>query len=250
MTQLPETSPATSPARSERELVPDGLALAAAWSWRLLVVGLALAGVVAGLRLVSVVVVPLAVAVLLSALLAPAVRLLDRHTPLRQAPAALVVLLSALVLVVLLLALAGTQIATGSRDLLDSAQQGVDQVVAWLHDGPLHLSSDQLTGFVTKARSQLQGSSSTWTNGLLSASATAGHFVAGLFICLIATYFFMAQGQSIWRFFLRLLPSAAQEPTYQAFRRGWVSLGHYARTQVLVAAVGIALVDVVVLVLR
>jgi putative heme transporter len=217
--------------------VPHALVVAAAWSWRLIVVGAAVAGVVAALRVVSAVVVPLAVAVLLTALMMPAVRFLTQRTPLRQGASALVVLLTAVALVVALLTTAGTQIATGATSLLDSAQEGVDQVLNWLREGPLHLSNAQLDQYVDRARDQLQGVTSSSTSGLLSAGATAGHFVAGLFICLIATYFFMAQGQSIWRFFLRLLPRVAQEPTYQAFRRGWVSLGHYARTQVLVAAV-------------
>ena len=218
--------------------VPRPLSVAAAWSWRLIVVAVALAGVVFALRVVSSVVVPLAVAVLLSALLMPAVRFITAHTPVRQGPASLVVLLGALVLVVTLLALAGAQIATGATDLLGSAQQGVDQVLHWLRVGPLHLSNDQLDQYVARARAQLgSGWSSSLTSGLLSAGASAGHFVAGFFICLIGTYFFLAQGQSIWRFFVRMLPADAQEPTFQAFRRGWVSLGHYARTQVVVAAV-------------
>ena len=230
--------------------VPHALSVAAAWSWRVIVVAVAVAGVVLALRVVSSVVVPLAVAVLLTALLMPAVRFLTARTPVRQGPASLVVLLGALVLVVALLALAGTQIATGANDLLDSAQQGVDQVLHWLRVGPLHLSNHQLDQYVAKARGQLGSGSSSWTSGLLSAGASAGHFVAGFFICLIGTYFFLAQGQSIWRFFLRMLPAGAQEPTFQAFRRGWVSLGHYARTQVLVAAVDAVGIGIGALVLR
>lgn len=230
--------------------MPLPLVVAAAWSWRLIVVGVAIAAVVTALRIVSIVVVPLAVAVLLTALLMPAVRFLTDRTPVRQGPASLIVLLSCLLLVVGLLGLAGTQIATGTSDLLSGAQQGVDQVLHWLRDGPLHLSSDQLDQYVDRARSQLRGAGGSWTSGLLSAGASAGHFVAGLFICLIATYFFLAQGQSLWRFFLRLLPVRAQEPTFQAFRRGWVSLGHYARTQVIVAAVDAAGIGIGALALR
>jgi predicted PurR-regulated permease PerM len=253
MSDLPAAPASTRPAPDagrDGDHVPHALVVAAAWSWRAIVVAVAVAGVVFALRVVSSVVVPLAVAVLLSALLMPAVRFLTARTPVRQGPASLVVLLGALVLVVALLGVAGTQIATGATDLLDSAQQGVDQVLHWLRVGPLHLSNDQLDQYVARARAQFSSGSSSWTSGLLSAGATAGHFVAGFFICLIATYFFLAQGQSIWRFFVRMLPTGAQEPTFQAFRRGWVSLGHYARTQVLVAAVDAVGIGIGALVLR
>jgi len=253
MSDLPAAPARTRPASDagrDRDHVPHALVVAAAWSWRAIVVAVAVAGVVFALRVVSSVVVPLAVAVLLSALLMPAVRFLTARTPVRQGPASLVVLLGALVLVVALLGVAGTQIATGATDLLDSAQQGVDQVLHWLRVGPLHLSNNQLDQYVARARAQFSSGSSSWTSGLLSAGATAGHFVAGFFICLIGTYFFLAQGQSIWRFFVRMLPTGAQEPTFQAFRRGWVSLGHYARTQVLVAAVDAVGIGIGALVLR
>jgi predicted PurR-regulated permease PerM len=228
---------ARHPRESSSEGVPTALVVAAAWSWRLIVVGAAVAAVLSLVRLVSAVVVPLAVAVLLTALLAPAVGFLTRHTPLRQQSSAIVVLALTLVLVTSLLVLAGAQIATGTNDVLGSAQEGVDQVLRWLRDGPLHLSNDQVDEYLTRVGDQFRGASSSWTSGLLSAGSSVGHILAGLFICLIATFFFLAQGQSIWRFFVRMLPRAAQEVTYQAFRRGWVSLGHYARTQVLVAGV-------------
>ncbi len=47
-----------------------------------------------------------------------------------------------------------------------------------------------------------------------------------------------------------MLPRPAQEPTNEAFRRGWVSLGHYARTQVLVAGVDAVGIGLGALVLR
>jgi predicted PurR-regulated permease PerM len=47
-----------------------------------------------------------------------------------------------------------------------------------------------------------------------------------------------------------MLPRPAQEPTHEAFRRGWVSLGHYARTQVLVAGVDAVGIGLGALVLR
>ncbi len=249
-TMTEDTKPALEAPREQQETVPRPLVLAAAWSWRILVVAAAAAAVVAALRVASVVVVPLAVAVLFAALLAPPARFLTTRTPLRRGAASLIVLLIALAAVLVLFGLVATQLASGAGSMRASAENGLDQVVSWLRSGPLKLSSAQLADVIDQAKESIRGNSRQLTSGLLSVGTSAGHFVAGLLICLIATFFFLAEGEQIWRFFIRMLPRPAQDPTYQAFRRGWVSLGHYARTQVLVAGVDAVGIGLGALVLR
>ena len=224
--------------------VPRPLAVAAAWSWRLLVILTAAALLVTALRVASLIVVPLAVAALFTALLAPAALWLARRTPLSRGLSSLLVLLAALGVVIGLGTAAGAQLASGAGGMRTSAEQGFQKMTDWLRTGPLHLSSTQLADYLEKAQESLRSNSSTLTSGVLSVGTSAGHFLAGLLICLISTYFFLAEGERIWAFFVRLLPRPAQDPTHEAFRRGWTSLGHYARTQVVVAgvdAVGIGL---------
>jgi putative heme transporter len=238
------------PGPSPHPVVPRPLAVAAAWSWRLLVLAAALGLVVSALRVVSFIVVPLAVATLLAALLSPAVRHLDARTPVRRGPASLIVLLLTIAAVVGLASLAASQLAGGAGTMLSSAEQGLAQVTEWLRTGPLHLTSEQLSRYGEQAQQALRNRSSTLTSGALSVGVSAGHFIAGLLITLIALYFFLAEGERIWRFFVGLLPGGAQQPTDTAFRSGWVSLGHYARTQVLVAAVDAVGIGLGALVLR
>ena len=241
---------ARTPTPPGAETVPRSLRVAAAWSWRFLVIAAAAAVIVTALRVSSLVVVPLAVAALVAALLAPAVQALTGRTPLRRGAGALVVLLLTVVIVLSLVGLAATQLASGAGTMRASAEDGLTQVTDWLQTGPLHLSSAQLGAYVDQARESLKGSSRLLTSGLLSVGTSAGHFLAGLLICLIASYFFLAEGDRIWRFFVRMLPRPAQEPTNEAFLRGWVSLGHYARTQVLVAGVDAVGIGLGALVLR
>jgi predicted PurR-regulated permease PerM len=230
--------------------VPRALVVAAAWAWRLLVIAGAVALLVVALRATSLIVVPLAVAVLFAALLSPVVGTVTTRTPLRRGAASGVVLLLTVVVVFGLLALAGSQLASGAGSMRASAEQGVTQVADWLRTGPLHLTSAQLGEYLAKAQQSLKGNSHALTSGLLSVGTSAGHFVAGFLICLIATFFFLAEGGQIWRFFVRMLPQAAQQPTFEAFRRGWVSVGHYARTQVIVAGVDAVGIGLGALVLR
>jgi predicted PurR-regulated permease PerM len=232
-----------SPLRSDVH-VPRPLAVAAAWSWRLLVIIAAAALLVTALRTASLIVVPLAVAALFTALLAPAALWLAARTPLSRGLSSLVVLLGAFGIVLALGAAAAAQLASGAGSMRASAEEGFGKVTEWLRTGPLQLSSAQLADYLDKAQESLKANSSLLTSGALTVGTSAGHFLAGMLICLIATYFFLAEGERIWAFFVRMLPRPAQDPTHEAFRRGWTSLGHYARTQVVVAgvdAVGIGL---------
>lgn len=217
--------------------LPYPLVLAAAWAWRVLLVGAAAAGLVVVLQTVSVVVVPMSVALLLAVLLWPAVRFLTNRTPLPRGMSSLIMVVALIAFVTGLLTLTGAQIASGMSDMRASAEQGLQQVTDWLREGPLELSGAQLQEYLDRLRSSIQQNTSALTSGVMAAGSSAGQFLIGLLVSLIATFFFLAEGDKIWRFVVRMLPKPAQEPTYQASRRGWMSLGSYARTQVLVAAV-------------
>ncbi|MCH8628871.1 AI-2E family transporter [Arsenicicoccus piscis] len=226
------------------EHLPYPLVLVGAWSWRIIGGVVAAALLVVALRTLSQVVVPLAVALLLTVLLQPGVRWLVRRTPLKLGVAALIGVLGMIVVVVGLFGFAGSQLASGATGMRDSAMQGVQKVQDWLATNPFGLTSSQLQGYLDQAMSSLRTNSSSITSGAMQVGTTTGHFLVGMIIALIATYFFLAQGGPITRYFVRWLPRPAQAPTFEALRRGWISLGAYARTQVLVAgvdAIGIAL---------
>lgn len=217
--------------------LPYPLVVAGAWSARFILVVVAVGLLLYGLGKVSFIVIPLAVALLFAVLLHPLATLLRTRLRFPAGLAAGTALIVLIAVVAGSVSLAGTQIATGAHDMQSSVSTGVDSILAWLANGPLHVTSTQLQHYVDEARAALQKNSSTLTSGALAAGASAVDFFAGALIALLATFFFLYQGDMIYRFTLSLLPRAAQDPVYQAFRRGWVSLGAYARTQVIVAGV-------------
>jgi predicted PurR-regulated permease PerM len=228
---------------------PGALRVAAGWSWRILVVVAAAALVVIAFQALSVVVVPLAVAVLLAALMLPFVRALHERLRFPVALAAFVAILLLMAAVGGLLTFAGTAIASGMTDLLDQARSGLNSVINWLHTGPLHLSDKEINSYLSAAEDAVT-SSGGWLATSISWATSLGHVLAGILITLFATYFFLAQGQSIAVFVIALLPRAAQEPTYQAGRRGWASVTSYVRTQVVVAAIDAIGIAIGALILR
>ena len=67
--------------------------------------------------------------------------------------------------------------------------------------------------------------------------AAVGHVLAGFFIVLFSTYFFLADGDRIWAWLVRLAPRAARERVDSSGRVAWISLTQFVRATVIVAAV-------------
>ena len=214
--------------------MPNGVRVAAAWSWRLLVIAALVYLLVRVIGTLQVLVVPVLVALLLVALVRPVADLVARaRVP--RAVASLLTLVAVLALVIGLVALVGTQLASGFPELQRQATAGLGEVERWLNGPPLHLTTTQLTQYLQSAQRSLTGGRDQLLSGALAATATAGHVVAGVFLTLFASYFFLAQGDSIWAWVVRLLPRVARRPVDEAGRRGWVTLTSFVRATVLVA---------------
>ncbi|MCA0436096.1 MAG: AI-2E family transporter [Actinobacteria bacterium] len=217
--------------------IPVQLQVAAGYAWRLIVVAIALWGLGQILAATTAVVIPLAVALLLTALLMPIAVLLNHRLNIPRHAASAITVLAFLAIVIGLLSLAGTRLVAGVTDLVDQAGLGIDRVTDWLQNGPLHIGGDKIAEYIQTGREWVSENSQTLSRGALRASGTATEFAAGTLIAMISTFFFLAEGDRIWAWLVRLMPEQAQSAIHEGFRRGFVSLGAYARTQCLVAAV-------------
>jgi predicted PurR-regulated permease PerM len=236
----------TSVAHRDDLDVPRGLRVAAAWAWRLLlmvVVGAAVLFVAGRLQLV---VVPVLIATLLSALLSPVVGWLRR----RGVPRTLA---STLVLIGGIAAVGGTlylvisQFISGAPELGKEAGDGVRKIQDALKNGPLHLSDEQLQNVGKEAQGWFTNNQDTLTSGALSTATTLGHVLTGLFLVLFTTFFFLRDGRRISRFMIGLLPRATRDRLTSAADVSWATLESYVRATVLVAfidalGIGLALV--------
>ncbi|RIV40084.1 AI-2E family transporter [Micromonospora radicis] len=226
--------------------VPKALRIAAAWSWRLIAIGIVGWALLRFLGAVRIVIVPLVVALLLAALLAPAVGWLLRARFPRTLATALV-LITGLVAVVGTLTLVVNQFIAGLPDLSVRAAAGIGQIQDWLRDGPLGLSDGQLNGYVEAGQNWINENSQSLTSGALSTAGTVVEVLTGTLLVLFATFFFLRDGDRIWRFLVGMLPVAARWRADDAGRASWLTLVAYVRATVLVAfidavGIGIALV--------
>jgi predicted PurR-regulated permease PerM len=221
---------------ADADPVPRGLRIGAAYTWRLLVIGAALAVVAAVARLLAEIVVPLLVGVILSALLVPLAALLQRH----RWPKWLAILVTWVIALGVLggLALLVTeQVLSQLPRLQQQIGASADSMKSLLASHPFGLTEGRVQGWLSEAVGWLQAHAAAVGLHALAAGKRVVQLLEGAFIMLFVTLFAMIDGPKIWAWTTRLFPRRARDRIDAAGRAGWHTLTEFARIQILVAAV-------------
>ncbi|HEV6953895.1 MAG TPA: AI-2E family transporter [Promicromonospora sp.] len=229
------SSQTTAPPTDESGAVPPAIRAAASWSWRMLLIGAFVAATLWLLALLKTIVVPVAVALLLTIMLTPVRRLLNERLRIPRGLSAGLTLIGLIVVVAGLVTLAGQSIANGFADLRTQAVSGFNEL--WTQLASTFGLENELQKYSQDILDQLESQQSAIVSGALGAAATAGSVLVGALISLFCTFFFLHDPRGIWSWVVGLLPKSARERVNQAGRRGAVTLAAYTRTQILVAAV-------------
>lgn len=226
---------AGGPSNLKPAQVPYGVDLAAAWAWRFVIIGVAGGAVLWLLNLFLVVLLPVVIALFIAALVTPVVHWLQRRGLPRKVAALLVVLVG-IGFIALLGTFVGSQVSEGIGDLSGQVSDGLEQIRDWLRTGPLHVTDKQLNSLLEDAQNQLSERGKDLPGQLTEVGATLGHVLAGVFIVLFSTYFFLADGPLIWAWMVRIFPRAGRLRADSSGRVAWRSLTQFVRATVLVAA--------------
>ena len=222
--------------KRDSDLVTPSLHAFAGWSWRMLVV---LAMVVVLARVIgfmSTITIPLAIALLLSALLNP-VKNFAIGKGMSPKLAAPIVFVGGLAVVIGIISLIIQQFVRDAPDLADQARAGISEVQDWMENGPLNLTQDQFNDYLTRGQEWISNNSDAITSGAMSTAITAGHGIAGFFIVLFTTFFFLRDGSRIWNWILRFVPNQSAGAIDGAGHRAWETLAGYVKATAAVAAV-------------
>lgn len=221
----------------EEKAVPLAVRAAAGWSWRFLAIVVASAVVLWMLVQIKTVVIPVLVAGLVTALLAPLNRFLVEKLYFPRALSALVSLLLALGTITGLIFMVSVTITEDVRQLGEKAVQGFNEVVAWLSTGPLNLEESAIQEYIDQLQHQVSKNMNRILSGAVWVTSSVGYIFAGALITIFCLFFFLKDGENIWTWLVRLFPASARERVDGAGLRAWVSLGAYTRTQIIVALV-------------
>ncbi|WP_279104178.1 AI-2E family transporter, partial [Gordonia paraffinivorans] len=155
----------------DRSKVHPQVRAAAEWAWRILL--LLAAAYVAGrlfLRLDEVL-VPVALAILISAMLVPVVDAMDR----RGVPRSLAVLLNIVLglgLIAAVMAFVVREFMRGLPQLVEEVEQTIEQTKQWLVEGPLDFDQSQVQNVGSDLLKFLQNNQDKVTSGALATATT------------------------------------------------------------------------------
>jgi len=219
--------------------VPPGIRVASEWAWRLLLIGAAIYLLSLAVRSVSEIVVPVAIAILLTALLRPVANWL--HHRMKPGAAAGITLLGTILLIGALFTLVGTQFSSGFSDLTSQVATGLERIRDWVRTS-FHITDAQFDEYFNTIRDKVSESGNLGDTAT-SVGLTATHFIAGLFIALFSLFFFLYEGPRIWSWIVRLFPRATRPRVNSSGIIAWHQLSAFVRATMIVAfvdAVGIS----------
>ena len=206
----------------------------AAWAWRLLVVLAAFIAVLWVLQKLEIIVVPVLLALMLSALLVPPVDWMDRRGLPRGAAVALVVL-GGFAFLGGTLTFVVSQFIVGLPDLTEQVTRSIESTRRWLIHGPAHLRSEQIENAGNAAIQALHNNQAKLTSGALSTAATLTEVITAAVLVLFTLIFFLYGGRNIWQYVVKIFPVDVRERVLDAGRAGYGSLIGYVRATFLVA---------------
>jgi len=222
------------PANIDDTAVEPLVRKSAAWAWRLLVILTAGVALLWVMKKLEIIVVPVLLALMISALLVPAVDWLDRRG-LPRGGAVAVVLLGGFAILGGILAFVIIQFIYGLPDLTEQVTRSIESTRRWLIEGPAHLRGEQIDNAGNAAIQALHNNQAKLTSGALSTAATLTELVTAAVLVLFTLIFFLYGGRNIWQYVTKIFPADTRDRVREAGCAGYGSLIGYVRATFLVA---------------
>lgn len=213
--------------------VPSWLRTAAAVGWRLLVVCAVVFVAAAVVSRFQVIVVPLIVALLIAAFLAPPVRWMERRG-VHSLVATWIVLLAGAALVAGLGWLIVPRLAAGFGDFGTALTEAYQDSRAWLIEGPLALDPADVQDTEDRIADRFRQLAET---GLTTRATLIVEVITAIFLTLVITFFYVKDGPAFRDKILGLVPEEDRRRARAALHEGWWVTQRYLLAVVVVGAV-------------
>lgn len=202
---------------------------------QIIVVVTVAAAIIFAIQSLTLVTIPLVIALILACAFAPVMRFMRR----RGIPSVWATLITLLAIVLLLSGIAWL-IVWAVRDQWDDlyaqAQDGFTDVVAWVQTLPFFdAAAAQLDDFMSTVTDFL--TSSQFGSGALAGVGAVANFVTGLVLMVTILFFFLKDGPQMWEFLLRPFRGTNYLRARRIGDKTVTVLGSYVRGTATVAAV-------------
>jgi predicted PurR-regulated permease PerM len=212
----------------------DGFGSLATRCLQVIIVLVIAIGIVYAAATLSVVTIPVLLALIIASAMHPVVSWLRRHK-VPSVLATLAVLLGVLVVLGLVGWLIVVAVIAQWPDLQKSAISGFQQLQDAVDHLPFSISDQQVDQVVDGVQGFL--TSSQFGSGALAGASATANFLTGLVLMIVVLFFFLKDGPAIWEFLLRPFTGARYDRARRVGDRVVQTLGGYVRGTASVAAV-------------
>jgi len=206
------------------------------WAGRFIIVAVATAIVFWLLSKLWVGLLPVLLALIVSTVLAPGVSWL-RRKGLPAALAAGITLVTAVLLVLGLLAAIAPSIISQTGDVVSQASDGIVQVRRWLEGPPINLDNEQFDAAIQEATAWLQDRAADIASGVFTGVSAVTSVLVTMGLVAVLTFFFIKDGPGFLPWLQRVTGRTAGRHLTEMLTRVWLTLGGFIRTQAIVSAV-------------
>ncbi|MFB6819328.1 AI-2E family transporter [Streptomyces sp. NPDC056347] len=220
--------------------VNSALRTAAAYAWRILVVGAAVYAAFAVLGRFHEIAAAVFLGLVVTAVLEPVANLLARRMPRPLAVA--VALIGSIVLVLGVLSLVGEAVAGEQGRLEKEFSDGLSRIEQWLERPPFQLARGTLDHLQSRIGQFLSGHRSTVFSTAVSGLGRLVEVVTVMVLAVFCSVFFIHSGDRQWQWFCAQLPETARDRVSTAGRAAWQTFTGYTHGIIVVAATNAVLV--------
>ncbi|GAA1948934.1 AI-2E family transporter [Agromyces allii] len=232
--RLQNPSVALKADRAPWSLWADGFGRLAIRSIQAIVVVAIAAGIIFVIQSLTLVTIPLVLALIFASAFAPAMRWMRG----RGVPSVLATLITLLTTVILLGGL-GWLIVWAVRDQWDElyaqAQDGFAHFAAWAQDLPFFPTADQLDDWIDQLTAFF--TSAQFGSGAIAGVGAVASFITGFVLLVTILFFFLKDGPQMWEFLLRPFRGEHYARARRVGDKTVSVLGSYVRGTAAVAAV-------------
>ncbi|PPF26245.1 AI-2E family transporter [Rathayibacter tritici] len=226
--------PRPSAPEPQRRPWSDGLGRFATRCLQVVVVLLLASVLVFAMTQLTLVLIPVMIAIILAAAIHPVLAWMRR----KGVPSILATWLALIGLLAILSAVAWLiTVAVRSQwdELVRSASDGITSLQDYVQHLPFQITDEQ----IESARQSVVDflTSSSFGSGALAGVSAAANFITGLVLMIVVLFFFMKDGPKIWEFLLRPFTGADYERAKRVGHKTVDVLGGYVRGTATIAAV-------------
>lgn len=212
----------------------DGLGVLAIRALQIMIVVAIAAAIIVGIQQVTVVTIPLVLALIFASAFAPVMTWLRRH-----GVPSLVATLMALLAILVILGAVSWLIVWAVRDQWDTlyaqAEAGFQDLLAWGRTLPFDIDHDQIDEWIAQLQSFV--TSAQFGSSAIAGVSAVANFVTGLVLMVVMLFFFLKDGPQMWAFLLRPFHGENYERAVRIGDKTVQTLGSYVRGTATVAAV-------------